>query len=216
MLKCKRIIFNITDQNKEIARKIFVNLFILVFFYVLTFIINKVPNDVFIGGGDIFIFIPDINHIKSCFFTWSSQGAYNSGYLTLPFSYLLYFLNNVGFSYSTICNFLVFLFLAGSFYSFFLAIKIIEKEISFNIRLLASFIYSINILTFSILAGIYTGPTGVTPFYYIYVFVPLIFALFFKIIKEFSLINLLVFSVLFFISSVSFGNLAFFVVLILV
>jgi len=220
MLKYKRINFKITHQNKEIARKVFINLFIIVFFYVLTFIINKVPNDVFIGGGDFFRFIPDINHIKSCFFTWSSefsgQGLYSSMYLTLPFLYLFYFLYNVGFSYSTISNFLVFLFLTGSFYSFFLAIKIIEKEISFNIRLLASFIYSINILTFSIFAGIYTGPKGFTPFYYIYVFIPLIFALFFKIIKEFSLIHLLIFSVLFFISSISFGNLAFFAGLILV
>jgi hypothetical protein len=220
MLKRRRIIFNLTHQNKEIIRKIFINLFILAFFYVLTFIINKVPNNVFIGGGDFFNFIPDLNHIKNSLFSWSSeyfgQGINSNAYLTLPFSYLLYLLNIAGFSYSTICNFLFFLFLTGSFYSFFLAIKNIEKEISFSIRLLTSFIYSINILTFSILAGIYTGPTGVIPFYYIYVFVPLIFALFFKIIKEFSLINLLIFSVLFFISSISFENLAFFIGLILV
>jgi len=210
----------ITNQNKEIIRKILINFFIIVFFYVLTFIINKVPNGVFIGGGDFFRFIPDINYIRSSFFTWSNrflgQGLNSSAYLILPFSYLFYFLYNIGFGYSNICNFLFFLFLAGSFYSFFLAIKIIEKEISFNIRLLASFIYSINIFTFSIFAGIRTGPTGVLPFYYIYVFLPLIFALFFKIIREFSLINLLVLSVLFFISSVSFENLAFLAGLLLV
>ena len=214
------MIFNITHKNKAIIRKIFINLFIIAFFYILTFIINKVPNDVSIGGGDFFRFIPDLNYIKSSFFTWSSwyfgQGSNSNAYLTLPFSYRFYLLNIAGFSYPTICNFLVFLFLTGSFYSFFLAIKIIEKEISFSIRLLASFIYSINIFTFSIFAGIRTGPTGVTPFYYIYVFLPLIFALFFKIIKKFSLINLLTLSILFFISSIIFENLAFFIGLLLV
>jgi len=211
---------SITDHNKDIIRKVFINLFIIVFFYVLTFIVNKVPDGVFVGSGDFFRFIPDINNIKSSFFCWSNeflgQGSYSSEYLIIPFSYLLFFLYKAGFSYSAICNFLTFLFLTGSFYSFFLAIKIIEKEISFNIRLLTSFIYSINILTFSIFAGIYTGPKGFTPFYYIYVFMPLIFALFFKIIKEFSLIKLLVFSGLFLISSISFVNFAFFAGLILI
>jgi hypothetical protein len=210
----------ITSQNKEIIRKIFINLFVIVFFYVLSFVINKIPNGVFAASGDFIRFIPDINYIKANFFTWSNgfigQGALSNEYLSLPFTCLIYFLHTLKLSYSVICNFLVFIFLAGSFYSFFSAIKIIEKEISFNIRLLASFIYSINILTFSIFAGIYTGPKGFTTFYYIYIFLPLIFALFLKIIKELSPVNLLVFSVLFFISSISFDNFAFFAGLMIV
>ena len=70
-------------------------------------------------------------------------------------------------------------------------------------------IYALNIFTFIIFTGTSVIPWGYCGFFFIYIFIPLIFALFFNTINNFTTKNVLSFSFLFFISTISYINPAF-------
>lgn len=191
------------------STKIIIHAFIVVFFLLLSFVINKIPEGTFIAGGDFYQLININDIIYRYLFTWFNQigqGQYNPLIVAFPFYLFQYILYNVGLSYSYIANFSIFLFMIGSFYSFFFATRIINDSVDDVIRILGSAIYALNIFTFYI----FTHPWGFTPHFMIYVFIPMLFAIFGKSIAHLSLKNVMSFSVLFLISTVSFSNIAFF------
>ena len=107
----------------------------------------------------------------------------------------------------------MFLFLICSFYSFYFSLKIFDKEnnISYTNEILLSGIYSLNNFTLSV----FTYPWGYTSFFLIYIFIPLLFVFFIKIFKEYNYKYFYGFLLFFFVSTVSYGNPAFFAALLL-
>ena len=189
---------------KKNRNKIILHLSVIVFFFILFFIINRFPQGTYIAGGDWPGFIPTLENFKNYSFTWVGvgPGGYSTINILFPFWAFQYVLYNLGFSVPTIANLIIFLFLIGSFYSFFFALEIISADIKLNIKLLASLVYALNIFTFSVFAMTY-NPLSLSGFFFIYIFVPLIFALFIKTINNFTIKNILFFSVIFFISIIS-------------
>jgi len=181
---------------------------IVIFFFLLSFVINKIPEGTFIASGDYYQLIDINNNIGRYLLTWFNQlgqGQYNPLIVAFPFYALQNVLYDLGFSYTNIANTLIFLFFIGSFYSFFLAIKLIDKNITSNIQLLSSAIYSINIFTFTI----FTYSWGFTHHFMIYIFIPILFAFFEKLLSDLSIKNIASFSILFIISTMAFNNIAY-------
>ena len=207
--------YNFKKINKEIVfSSLLRNIFILLLFFAISFLINKINNSYLIAHGDFVQFISFKEDINNIFSTWreTSQGSYN-GLIVWAFFYLfqkaLYF---IGFTPSIIANIIIFLFLVSSFYSFYFSIKISTKNISENIRFISALIYSLNIFTFAI----FTYPSGYTGFLFIYIFIPLILTCYEKILCEFSRFYLAIFCIIFFISIISFSNFAFFAALLVI
>jgi len=192
---------------KKLKYNLILHTGIVVFFFLLSFVINRIPAGTFIAGGDFQQFINPGGNLFKLFFTWSDQGqgGYSNTIISLPFYIFQNILYNLGFSYSNIASIIMFLFFIISFYSFFSAIKIIDKNITNNIRLLSSAAYAINIFTFTI----FTYSWWITSFFIIYLFIPLLFALFKRILFRFSIKDIVFFILFFFISTVGFGNPAF-------
>jgi len=207
-MKFKFYIKNINLKNNR--NKIILHLSVIIFFFILAFIINRFPQGSYIAGGDWPGFIPTLENLKNFSFTWSgiSQGGYSILNIGFPFWAFQYVLYNLGFSLPTIANLIIFLFLIGSFYSFFFGLEIICADIKLNIKFLVSLVYALNIFTFSVF-DIRFNTLGFSGFFFIYVFIPLIFALFIKTINNFTIKNVLFFSGLFFISTISYMNPAF-------
>ncbi|MHB8278407.1 MAG: hypothetical protein ACYDIA_12245 [Candidatus Humimicrobiaceae bacterium] len=204
--------FYIKNINiKKHRNKIILHLSVIIFFFILSFIINRFPQGSYIAGGDWPGFIPTLENLKNFSFTWHgiSQGGYSIFNIGFPFWAFQYVLYNLGFSLPTIANLIIFLFLIGSFYNFFFALEIICAGIKLNIKFLASLVYALNIFTFIIFTGTVVLAWGYSGFFFIYIFIPLIFALFIKTINNFTIKNVLSFSVLFFISAISYMNPAF-------
>ena len=196
---------------KKNKNKVILHLSIIIFFFIISFIINRFPKGSYIAGGDWPGFIPTLENLKNFSFTWSGigQGSYTIFNIAFPFWAFEYVLYNLGFSLPTIANLIIFLFLLGSFYSFYFALEFIYTDIEFNIRFLASLVYALNIFTFIIFTGNVVLPWGYSGFFFIYIFIPLIFAFFISAINNFTIKNVLFFSVLFFISTISYTNPAF-------
>ncbi|VVB97189.1 Uncharacterised protein [uncultured archaeon] len=190
------------DKNKILHAAI------VIIFLVLSFVINKIPDGTFIAGGDFYQLIDINENVNRNLFTWfnqAGQGQYNPLVVVYPFYLFQYILYNIGFSYSNIANTMMFLFFIGSFYSFFFAIKIINANIPDYIRLLGSAIYAINIFTFTI----FTYPWWITHHFIIYIFIPLLFAFFEKLVVRCSTRDISYFIILFLISTMGFNNIAF-------
>jgi len=201
------------DKSKTKRQNVILHIIIILFFLLISFIINKIPSGTFIAAGDFSQFISSNNNIKDLLYVWSSklsgQGQYNPLIVAFPLYLFQNILFNLGFSYSNIANVIIFIFLISSFYSFYSSIKIINKDIPINIGLLSSGVYALNIFTFSI----FIYPWGFTPHFVLYIFIPLIFALLNKLITDFSIKNISIFNVFFFIVIISFQNPVFLVAL---
>ncbi|MCL4386583.1 MAG: YfhO family protein [Cyanobacteria bacterium] len=200
----------------KILKKIYPYFLIILFFFILSFVINKIPNGFIIAHGDFSQTINPNDHFKDSFYAFSDQ--FGSGILSSSFTPLILFnlfqafLFNLGFSYSNIANIIFFLFSISSFFSFYFSIKIINKNISFFSQIILSIIYALNTFTFSI----FTSSVGYTAFFSIYIFIPLIFAYFEKILNDGKLKDYFLFSVIFFIGTVGFSNIAFLISLLFI
>ena len=206
--RVKRSIFMVfANCIKKLKYNLILHTGIIVFFFLLSFVINRIPAGTFIAGGDFQQFINPGENLFKLFFTWSdqSQGSYSNTIIFSPFYIFQNILYNLGFSYSNIANTVMFLFFIIAFYSFFSAIKIINENIPDNIRILSSAVYTLNIFTFTM----FTYSWWITPLLIIYLFIPMLFALFKRIIFRFSVENIVFFILLFFVSTVGFGNPAF-------
>lgn len=200
-------------NNTSVKIKTATHVGIFLFFLLISFVINKIPSGKVIGGFDFIQFIFPVENLKRVFFTWCSitgQGTFNFMLPGLPFHIFQYILYVLGLSYSQIANTIIFVFLTGSFYSFYFAIRIINPEVSTTNRVLSSAIYALNIFTFSVLSL----PWGYREFYLLYIFIPLLFAFYEKTLINWNFRNILLFSFVYLLSSFGFSNLAFLAALI--
>ena len=111
--------FYIKNINiKKHRNKIILHLSVIIFFFILSFIINRFPQGSYIAGGDWPGFIPTLENLKNFSFSWNSmwQGGYSIVNIVFPFWAFQYVLYNLGFSLPAIANSIIFLFLIGSFY----------------------------------------------------------------------------------------------------
>lgn len=198
--------------SKKILRCIILHSSIVIFFFFISFAINKIPNNTLVAGGDFYQLINLPENLDRYLFTWFNQigqGQYNPLFVAFPFYAIQSILYKIGFSYSNIANSVMFIYFIGSFYSFYLALKLIDFDISRNIRVISSAIYAINIFTFTI----FTYSWWITHHFLIYIFIPLLFASFLKIITSFSRKDIALFSIVFLISTMGFNNIAYFIAL---
>ena len=198
--------------SKKIKEKISF-IFVIIFFLILSFLINKIPSGYIIAGGDFTQLVNPVQNFKDFLFTfWDSLST--GGFANFPmlflFSAFRAFLYFIGLSYANIANVTIFLFLILSFFSFYISIKIINKNIKVIPRFILSLIYSINIFTFNIFAD----SSGYTGFFFIYIFIPLLFAFFGKILFQDNFKDYIYFSIIFLMSTVGYANIAFLVALI--
>ena len=194
----------------KIIKKIFTFFLIIIFFFILSFVINKIPDGLIIAYGDFSQAINPIERYKDYFYTFMGSGTFSASFTPLISFYALQaFLYSLGFSYSNIANTIFFLFSIFSFISFYFSVKIINRDILFFSQVILSVIYALNIFTFSI----FSSSVGYTSFFFIYIFIPIIFAYFEEILKFGKLKDYFLFSIIFFICTISFSNVAFFVAL---
>ena len=194
----------------KILKKIVTFFLIISFFFILSFVINKIPNGFIIAHGDFCQGINPIENYKDLFYTIWDNGTFSATFTPfISFYALEALLYNLGFSYSNIANTIFFLFSIFSFISFYFSIKIINKDIPFFPQITLSIIYALNIFTFSI----FSSSVGYTSFFFIYIFIPIVFAYFEETLKFGKLKDYFLFSILFFICTVSFSNIVFLVAL---
>jgi hypothetical protein len=196
------------NYSKKMAHDLMLHTGIVILFLLLSFVINKIPDGTFIASGDFYQLININDNLDRYLFTWFNQlgqGQYNPLIVAFPFYAFQSILYNFGFSYANIANTIMFIFFIGSFYSFYFAARIIDVNITNNVRILSSAIYAINIFTFTI----FTYSWGFTHHYIVYIFIPILFALFEKLISNYSRKNIAYFTILFLISTMGFNNIAY-------
>lgn len=187
----------------------------LLIFYVA--VKNTFPNGYIFSGGDITQYY-NLSHItKGLHYTWSNLSG--EGFFLQYFSYSLYYsvvfflkslfhLSNSGQSF-----FYFFLFLSGSFWSFYLSssnyLEKIPKNTFYSICF--ALIYTFNFYTINSFYFIW----GYSPFLTLYVLVPAIFGLSYKYFseKKVNLNVLLLLVIPFFLTNIANGNMAFFIAL---
>ena len=198
--------------NKKLINTIFSHSCVVILFFFISFVINKIPDGNLVAGGDFYQLINIGDNLDRYLYTWFNQigqGQYSPLFVAFPFYAFQAILYNIGFSYANIANAVMFTFFITSFYSFYFAIRTINADIPKNIRLLSSAIYAINIFTFTI----FTYSWWITHHFIIYIFIPLLFAGFEKILTSFSRNDIALFSILFLISTMGFNNIAYFAAL---
>lgn len=196
------------NYNKTLAHNLILHASIVILFFILSFVINKIPEGTFIASGDFYQLINFNANLDRYLFTWFNQlgqGQYNPLIVTFPFYLFQSTLYSIGFSYANIANAIMFSFFICSFYSFFFSTRIIDKNIPNNVQLLSSSIYAINIFTFTI----FTYSWGFTHHYLIYIFIPILLAFFEKLVVNYSKKEAACFIVIFLVSTMGFNNVAF-------
>lgn len=205
------------DRIKKILEKrtCIVHLAVFFLFIFIAFIANRFPHGSVVGVGDFYQMIDPKNHYDRNLYLWlnqSGQGRFNTLFVAFPFYAVLALANSIGFSSSTIASLIMFLFLYGSFLSFYFSIKFIFPKLDNNLRLAGGLLYSLNNFTITIFAYSW----GFSHQFLIYIFIPLLMGSFCKILFENnSLNNYAIFSLVLIASLMGFNNVAFFLVIIL-
>lgn len=187
----------------------------LLIFYVS--VRNVFPNGYIFAGGDITQYYNLSHIIKGLNYTWSNLSG--EGFFLQYFSYGLYYsvvyffkslfhISNSGQSF-----FYFFIFLSGSFWSFYLSSKVYLQKLSNSefYRIAFALLYTFNFYTLNSFYFIW----GYSPFLTLYILVPSIFGLSYKYFSS-EKINwpvLFLLSIPFFLSNIANGNMAFFVAL---
>lgn len=189
-------------------KRLFPHIVIVLLFFILVFVLNKIPEWYLISGWD---FYPLINIEQNLFhqlFTWfnnSGQWQFNPLPISYPFYYFQKILFDIWFSYSQIENSIIFFFILGTFYSFYLWQKVLFWNLKY--QFIWPFIYSLNLTTFTI----FFYPWVISHHFLLYIFIPLLLSLFIKFILSSWKINkyFIYFWIVFTISLPAYNNLAF-------
>lgn len=188
--------------------KIIQHLLIFIFFFILVFILNKIPEWYIISWGDFNQLLNINQNIDRNLYTWfenSWQWQFNPLITTYPFYFIQQILFNIWLSYSQISNFLIFQFLILSFYSFYFAQNILFKYLKY--KFIGPFVYSLNLVVLTILFY----PWIITHHFLIYLFIPLILSCFINFLKSSFIIkkDFLLFLFIFICSLSAYNNIAF-------
>ncbi len=155
--------------------KVVQHLGIFIFFFILVFIINKIPDWYIISWGDFYQLLNINQNIDRNLFAWfnnSGQWQFNPLITTYPFYFIQYFLYNLWLTYSQISSFLMFQFLVWSFYAFYFAQKLLFKDLKY--KFIWPFSYSLN---FTVLTVLFY-PWIITHHFLVYMIIPLVIAFF--------------------------------------
>ena len=132
----KTIIFN---------KKLNIQLIILLVFYFISFISNVFPKGYVIAGGDFYQLFNIQENIHKYFYTWTNQSGQGHFFIATPsfFYYSILLLPELlGFTTNNIASVYMFIYLIGSFYSFYFGMKILfGKNINYLASILCSLIY---------------------------------------------------------------------------
>ncbi len=205
----------ITEKNNK-TKKIFFLCVLLLIVFVSA--INIFPKGYVFSGGDIIQYINLKNNFSNFLFTWNSASGpggflqyFSYSVFYLPF-YILSILNVSASSQSFL---FFFIFLSGSFVSFFVASKRFSRNLtkSFELRLIISIIYALNPYTLYV----FTYTWGYSPYLILYPLLPMIFSLTYSYFIGKNVFNkkLLGLGVVFFLANIAFGNFAFYISLVL-
>jgi len=176
-------------------------------------IANVFPEGYVFAGGDNAQFLSDslLNELTG--YTWSNLGG--EGRFFLAFSYLLFyktifFLGSLlNLKASQLSFFYYFFFLTLSFWSMFLSTSLFDKNILSLHKVILSLTYTFNIFVFSIFFSLW----GFSPFYYLYLILPLIFSLtyYYFCLKNYRDKSLVALGIIFFLINIPNGNPPFFI-----
>lgn len=196
--------------NKKVA----IQLCIAILFFFIAFIINRLPHNSFVAGGDFYQLINPSEHFSRYFYEWLNQfgqGSFNTLSPAFPFYSIAALLDYLGFASETIAGFQMFFVLYLSYLGFYFSIKIIFPNLKNNIRIGGSLLYALNSFTLTL----FVYPWGFTHHILFYIFIPPLLSLFIRIFskKEFVLRDLVLFALFFLLSTISYNNIAFFAVL---
>ena len=182
----------------------------------ISFILNKIPEGSFVAGGDFYQIINPAQNYSRYYYTWFNQvgqGTFNTLIVSYPFYSILALFASLGLGSSSIAGIYVFILLYCSYISFYLFIKILFPSLTNNIRIGGSLIYALNNFTLSILSY----PWGFTHHFLLYIFIPPLIFIFTDIFlsKKSPNKSLVLFAVVFMLSTSAYGNLAFLLLLFL-
>lgn len=190
-----------------------IHLLVIFLFFIISFVINKIPEGKFVAAGDFYQFIEPKQNLYRMFFAWydSTQGGPNTIISSIPFFWLQYILNAVGFSYAQIVCWIFFLFLTGSFYGFYFSLKISEIKANLVTKIVFSWVYAVNIFTLSI----FNFSWIISSHFLVYLLLPVLLAAFYRLLKYKNNKELAWFTILSVFSIISYSNIAFFLGLVL-
>jgi hypothetical protein len=188
------------------------NIFLAGVFILIGFLLNSFPSETFIAGGDFYQSINSENTMYRYLYTWFNQSGQNQ-YNPIVTSYSYYFIQNLiismGVSSGFMISFILTSFLLLSYYSFFISTYILELNIRYRERIIFSLLYSMNLFSFSVL----TYTWGFNHHFIIYIFIPLLLAIFYRTVRYGGFINYSIYALIILLSIVSYNNVAFLVAL---
>lgn len=187
---------------------------ILLCFVFLAFVVNRPPAGTFIAGGDHYQLLHPENNYGRYYFAWLNQigqGSFNTLFVTFPYYFFLGLFGRFVTDQSLISSAIFFFFTYGSFVAFYSSIKLIYPQMSSRLRLGASLAYALNNFTITV----FTYPWGYTHHLLYFIFAPPLMALFYKYITTYKLKYLATFAIILTVATMSFSNLAFWLVTIL-
>jgi len=211
MNQIKIILVNSRIKNILVQSLIFVG------FFCVAFVINKIPHNFFIAGGDFYQVLDPSAHLSRYFYAWinqgGGQGAFNTLSMAFPFYSILALLDYFGLNSATIASFQMFFVLYCSYLSFYFSVKVLFPSVRNDIRMGGSLLYALNHFTLTL----FIYPWSFTHHILFYIFIPPLLSLFIKIFSkdEFVLKDIIIFTLFFLLSTVAYNNLAFFGALLL-
>jgi len=179
---------------------------------------NSIPQGYILASGDFNQVFNLKDNFMKFFYAWTEHSSNFGSYSPLFPNFFLYLLLlplDLIFKSPTILMQLTWLIiLFGSFLSFFYCLKLLKINSNKNIQFLSSLIYPLNFFIMNILMNPYLNRLHSS----LYIFLPILFALTYKILTE-NKINwryLSIYGIISFISLFSFSNPAFFILYILI
>jgi hypothetical protein len=181
---------------------------------------NAIPEGYVVAGGDFLQWFNFSRQLSDSFSIWANESI---GYPHLSYSYGLFyafinlFVETFALQLSSQSTLYYLLFLLGSYFSFYLSLSCTNGllgNLTTRWKTVLSVGYALNIFTFYNFFGLW----GFSPFFFLYVLIPLIFGYTFKYFSngDANLRTLGLIGVIFFLVNIPNGNFAFFVSLNLV
>lgn len=175
------------------------NIWYLVGLGILFFVViqNLFPSGFVIAGEDTIQLIDAENYFQGFFYDWQGRASI--------FYSAFYFLDKIGISDTGQLSWYLGVFIIGSYLSFDLFVRLIFRKTSDFNRFLISLFYALNLYTLYI----FTYSWGYSYYQSLYIFIPLLFGLYLRFIKNGRFIFGGLFLLVLFLGSSGFGNPAF-------
>jgi hypothetical protein len=158
---------------------------------------NAFPKGYVFAGGDTAQLISAKTSFSKFFYDWDGRAS--------TFYFIFYLLDLAGVSDSGQLSWYLGIFIVGSYLSFSIFTKLIFEKASDVERMLVSLFYALNLYTLLI----FTENWGYSYFQSLYIFIPLIFALYIKFLETGNFRFGALFCLSLFLASSGFGNPAF-------